>query len=207
MKSIIAKKTQVTLAFFVLVSVAVVSSSAQVLNQPASQTIQSRERVIEKINYSNEPFIVSLKVKGKDREVGKKFAEEDDWMKGLSIRIENVHLTPIVYIVLNLNFSETGSQGPPMGHEIHIGQNPRAKISIGKSISLGQNEATTFSFSDEEYANLNRFLVTRGHKMENLSKVKIFIDLVIFADGNKWSNGNYYIPDASSPTGFRPIKQ
>ena len=58
---------------------------------PVSGFAQGQERVINKLSWRTEPIkILKLKTKGKPIELGKNFLEEDDWLKGLTVSVQNV---------------------------------------------------------------------------------------------------------------------
>ncbi len=72
---------------------------------PAIGFAQGQERVIDKISWRAEPIkVVKLKTKGKPIELGKKFSEEDDWLKGLTATVQNVSNKAIARIELDLAF-------------------------------------------------------------------------------------------------------
>ncbi|MFN2510189.1 MAG: hypothetical protein ABR568_01950 [Pyrinomonadaceae bacterium] len=72
---------------------------------PAIGFAQGQVRVIDKISWRTEPIkILNLRTKNKAVELGKKFSEEDDWLKGLTVTVENVSEKHISRIELDLSF-------------------------------------------------------------------------------------------------------
>src|SRR5437868_1743218 len=120
------EKTHFLPLFCGLVSIVIVTSGAKPLSLLGLKTTQnSKERKVTKVTYEVEPFIVSLKVNGIDREIDKGFTENGNWIKDLSITIKNTNPKPIIYIGLDLMFPETASSTHnQMGHQLQIGQRP-----------------------------------------------------------------------------------
>lgn len=78
---------------------------AVIIFLPVLGFAQKQERVISKISWKDAPIkIDKLQTKGKTIELGKKFSEEDDWLKGLAVTVENVSDKPISRIELDLSF-------------------------------------------------------------------------------------------------------
>jgi hypothetical protein len=78
---------------------------------PSIAFAQGQDRLIDKMSWPKEPIkILKLRTKGKAIELGKKFAEEDDWLKGLTVTVENVSDKAIARIEINLAFPQ--QKGP-----------------------------------------------------------------------------------------------
>ena len=70
---------------------------------------QGQERSIDKLSWRTEPIkILKLKTKDKEVELGKKFLEEDDWLKGLTVTVQNISDKAIARIEIELAFPRPG---------------------------------------------------------------------------------------------------
>lgn len=77
---------------------------------PTILAAQTPQRIIEKASWRTEPIkIQQVKTNGKIVELGKKFEQDEDWLKGLSVSVENVSNKAIARIEINLSFPRSES--------------------------------------------------------------------------------------------------
>ena len=66
---------------------------------------QGLQRLIDKTSWRSEPIrIQKLRTSAKEIELGKRFSGESDWLKGLTVTVQNVSSKAIARIELNLAF-------------------------------------------------------------------------------------------------------
>jgi hypothetical protein len=74
---------------------------------------QEADRLIDKTSWRNEPIeVLGLKTRNRPIELGKKFAEDDDWLLGLTITVQNVSDKAIARIDIRLDFPRPGAAPP-----------------------------------------------------------------------------------------------
>jgi hypothetical protein len=154
----------------------------------------------------NEPIkITKLNTEGKEATLDKAFSGSDDWLKSLSIEVENVSGQPLVYIDLELLFPDTLATGNIMGYSVEFGQNSRARVPRGEPIRFMPKAAKTLSLSEKHYENLRQFLEKR-QPLSTINKVLIWIRTIYFEDGRIWHVGSFVRPDPSNPKRLVPIE-
>src|SRR5205085_7679817 len=91
---------------------------------------QSQDRVITKLRDKPLPVdIKTVKTKKIVAEIGRNFLADDDWLKELTISIENTSGKTIIYIGGGFLFPKSTQQGagaPPLYHRFMYGLNPLA---------------------------------------------------------------------------------
>jgi hypothetical protein len=117
-KSYFSSNTRILIVFVftTLLSVVVWASTSNGARGEAGMSpavVQTKERVLKQSSFPEEPMkVVSIKAKGKNIDVGKKFLEESDWLKSLTIKLKNLSNKPIVFFEVSLNFQHR--------HHLHL---------------------------------------------------------------------------------------
>lgn len=163
---------------------------------------QGHERTIAKMSWRSEPIkIVKLTTKGKTIEIGKKFIEDDEWLKGLTVTVENTSNKLISRIELSLSFprpegpSETiptytvimGYGRDPSDAEIDDAQKP---IYPGASAGVMLLEVNL------------PFIKTDLHGLgypKKITLAEIRVESVTFIDGSMWAGDEILYPDPTNP--------
>ena len=163
---------------------------------------QGQERTISKVSWRTELVkIVRLETKGKTIEPGMKFVEEDDWLKGLTVTVENVSNKLISRIELSLSFprpegpSETiptytinmGYGRDPSDAEIDVAQKP---IYPGASVDVTLLEVN-LPFIKTDLEGL-------GYP-EKITLAEIRVESVTFIDGSMWTGDEILYPGPTNP--------
>ena len=172
---------------------------------------QTNEKSIRRQWANEEPFeILEYRAKGKtvpeDRS-GKAFKVEggEKWLQGLTLRIKNKSEKAIVYIRITLVFPEALVDGKKITYDYDIGHGVQAKVKRGDPILLIKGESTTWEFTEKYSNTLDRFMQKCGYRLDDLTKVDIYIQEVHFADNTMWFVGEFYVPDPDNPGGWRMI--
>jgi hypothetical protein len=163
---------------------------------------QAQDRLIEKQSFSNEPVkITVVKTKKGAVNIGEKFKDETNWLKGLKIIVENSSGKPVTYVRVGLSFprpeNHETSKENPYGESLEYGVNPLVTegveiaspvqaISPGKSIEL--------VMPDEAYEG-TRALLNELKFPENIKRVKVMVEAVGFEDGTAWNGGRFWRRD------------
>jgi len=170
----------------------------------SATTQNSHDRVIEKKKNSRDPHepveIVSVKTKVKtDREFGKTFTDDDDWFKGLRIKVKNVSGKQVQYVKIDLLFEPSGdtqnSESPPLLHSLAYGTKGRRASNDGILVLPGDN--VELDLDDSTHAHLKRALAKIGYA-EILNRLSMYVSVVIFDDDTMWTNGIWFRRDPTN---------
>src|SRR5205823_834494 len=126
---------------------------------------------------------LKLKTKGKPIEWGKKFFEDDDWLKGLTVTVQNVSNKAIARIELDLTFPRppgTAEEIPTYAVPINYGKDPADSgpellrlLLHGESVDIGLIEANFYLIKTD--------LERLGYP-EKITHAQIRVDSVTFSD-------------------------
>jgi hypothetical protein len=162
---------------------------------------QEQERLIDKETWRNEPIkILKLKTRGKAIELGKKFSEGDDWLRGLTASVENISDKLVSRIELHLSFPRpkgTDSEETPeylvsmiYGKEPSPDADNQKQVLPGESVDVKLLEAN-LPFIKTDLKNL-------GYP-EKITHAQIMVNSVTFSDGTMWAGGIILYPDPDNP--------
>lgn len=169
---------------------------------------EQQERLIEKESWRNEPIkIVKLKTKGKDIELGKKFLEEDDWLRGLTANVRNITDKPISHIELHLSFLQPkgtdSEKAPEFVTSMIYGKEPSPDVEDQKWVLPG--EIVEIKLLEANLPLIKTALKNLGFP-EKITHVRITVDTVTFNDGSTWANGKILYPDPDNPGVKRDLR-
>jgi hypothetical protein len=165
------------------------------VSQSQSKTI-SRGIVIRKIE--DDPVrITNMKVGPNLRRFEEQFSDSDDWLKKLSIEIENHWKKPIVYLMVSLDFPETRSSGDEMRFYVYSGNEPGRLPLKRENINIAAGDKLVLNLADN-YEWLTQFLQIR-HAMNQINKVEIKVTRAVFDDKTAWGEGEFFMQDPNNP--------
>jgi len=197
------------------------SSQTVIAKNPRPLPQKSDEKIIQRKNFSNEPFgFDGLSVKKVKIAPGVKFnarltaesggGQVEDWVENLSFTIKNTSNKRMIYINVELDFPETTVNGRPLMvyDQLSIGIHPKAfgdALTYGKPLALEPGDTTTASLSSDRLRLLKEFLALAKFQLADLNQVNIRIDHIVFDDGTKWSQGYQYKPNRAVRGGYELI--
>jgi hypothetical protein len=163
---------------------------------------QQKDRLITYNQFAKwEPLkIVQMKIKDKPVKFGEYLVEDDDWLKGFSIELENTSDLPINYLEIELSIPKTPNKMPNnaterMKYGVYPpppGMPPRVKPS---QPPLQPGERVTLSVN---YESLQRLLNFAGHQ-GSVVHVIVRSATAIFPHEIKWYKGGIFRPDPKDP--------
>lgn len=162
---------------------------------------QSQEtvRTLEKIPRRNEPVEIEAKVGTKSVRLGQGFMANNDWLSGLSFKVKNISAKPIVRVELELQFPEVTFNNAAFVLPIPYGQVPGLADSGPKEQGpVEPNETVEMAVGSDTYGGLKRILTDNGPTF-GITKVRLQISMIIFADGTAWRNGFLLNRDPNNP--------
>ncbi|HVG32016.1 MAG TPA: hypothetical protein VM911_03015, partial [Pyrinomonadaceae bacterium] len=171
---------------------------------------QGQERMIDKISWQTEPVqLRKLKTKGKPIELGKKFLEQDDWLRGLSVNAVNISDKSISRIEIELSFprTERASEELPVYVVAMIyGQEPSSDDETQKQLLPGEN--TDVKLLEVNLPFINSALESLGYPAK-ITHAQVMLSSVTFNDGTTWSADKILYTDPSNPHQkmIRPIPE
>jgi hypothetical protein len=164
---------------------------------------QQQERLIDKQSWPSEPIkIVRLKTKDRPVELGKKFSEEDDWLKGLTVTVENISNKAIARIEIDLTFPRAEGGSPPeipiLVTQIGYGKDP-ADVSADEVLKLVlAGESVDIKIPEANLPFINKGLKELGYP-EKAKHAQLIVQTVTFSDGSEWAAGEMFYPDPNNP--------
>jgi hypothetical protein len=172
---------------------------------------QDQPRLVRDVSRADSPLRIALvKTKKHVIEKSKAFDADDDWVQGLTLRVDNRSDKTVTYVGVHISFTRTQDQeaGYPAGWMFNYGFNP-FHLDPGESIPPPQVEpilpgrSTEIVMSDQEYNELQKFLAEAKFPV---SRKRLELDLIVvgFSDGTAWNNGLIFRRDPESLKG--PLK-
>jgi len=164
----------------------------------------SRGRVIERMPVEkNEPVTVTnIKVNGQSVSFDREFAANDDWMKSLVITVKNKSDKRILYMNVDLFFSEPSSQEPGALFDLLFFGNTALRLrpptSSEQPIGLAPGESADISVTSKKFIDLTRFL-TEIKVSQSVDRVRFKLGRIIFDDDTMWS-GEVFRRNPNDPT-------
>jgi hypothetical protein len=172
----------------------------------------AQERKIELQAWPNAPVkIVGIKSAGKERKINSKFQEEDDdWLKGLTLKLKNVSHKNIVYIEAILQFPRREdtptSQEPPLAIPFSYGdeqfQPGQATGETKNLVKVG--DIIEIPLPDDVLTATRVELINQDYP-SSIKYVRVRATTVIFDDGVIWRAGGFMRRDPNNPHRWEPI--
>ena len=170
---------------------------------------QNQERLLAKLSNRNEPLRIKT-IKGKKGaiNVGKKFLDDDEWLKGLSFNVENISEKNIIYIELELDFPKANDDPPPLIFSVEYGLRPLLDGSLAADAPppIKPGEEIELSLSDVEHTRLRKLLEKLGYP-KSIKQAVFTIGMVIFDDLSMWSTGRLMRRDPNDPRRWVPLNR
>jgi hypothetical protein len=164
---------------------------------------QEQDRVVDKESWRTEPIkIIKLKTMGKPIELGKKFSGDENWLKGLTVTVENVSNKGIARIELELIFPRVGGGSSP---EIPIlitplgyGRDP-AEVLPPESLKMVlPGESVDITLPEVNLPFIEHDLKRLSYP-EKTTHARIRVNSVTFIDGSEWAGDVLLYPDPKNP--------
>lgn len=169
-----------------------------------SRNNQSADKILEKGKDYDPPVKITL-VKSKIGviETDKKISASDDWLKGLTIRVQNESEKVVSGLVIFIQFRRPANQAKELDlvAPIPYGRDPlaspeEAPATTDEPILPGQTK--DIALSDQAYDSLRSILDNLNYPA-NIKSVKLTVKIIGFQDGTSWSNGKIFRRDPNNP--------
>lgn len=174
---------------------------------------QAKARILVTKTHLKLPVkIAVVKNQKGEMETDKEFVGDDDWLRGLTIRLTNNSGKAVTFVGIELVFwrTEDQSTGLPAAWPLRKGLDPFSSDSTPDQPEIASpNADLEIVLSDAQYDDIKRFLKDVEFP-ETIKKVEIQIVKIGFSDGTAW-NGRMYRRDPKSlngPTrGWTPVEK
>lgn len=166
---------------------------------------QNEGKVVE-LSYSSKPQLKfsDAKTGQNERKFGESFSEDEDWIKKLSFKLENVSGKSIVYLEIHVNFPETRTTGNMMSYRMSFGRRPRMPFfQKNEAMNLKSGEILDVALSGE-FERISKFVNFR-QPIGTIKKIQLGIEFLVFEDGIAWGAGEFYRQDPDNPRRYHPI--
>ena len=164
---------------------------------------QGLQRLIDKTSWRSEPITIQkLRTSAKEIELGKRFSGESDWLKGLTVTVQNVSSKAIARIELNLAFPRpagTSSQVTTYVVRMIYGLEPSDPSYTQTQKPVLPGESADVVLPDVNIPLIKIDLDSLGYP-QGSSHAQIRVDSVTFLDGTTWAGDEMLFPDPKSPT-------
>ncbi|HVG19638.1 MAG TPA: hypothetical protein VNI02_11350 [Blastocatellia bacterium] len=161
---------------------------------------QGQERIVDKISWRTEPIEVrELKTKGRPFRLAKKFLGKDDWLKGLTVTVENTSDKPISRIELELSFPRpkgSSEELPVYLVSMVYGQEPSPDAEAQKQLLPG--ESVDVKLLEANLPFIKIALESLGYP-EKITHAQIMVGSVTFDDRTTWDGDKILYPDPLNP--------
>ena len=177
-------------------------------------TQQGEERLLRKESWPKEPVkIVGIKAGKNSLKLNEKFLGDDDWFKGLTVRVINTSGKNITYISIRLLFArpedgETAKE-PPYVYSITYGRDPslpKSSTVSNSSQAVLTGKSIDITLPDEWYDYLKQGLKELKYPA-SIKRMEISLEEVVFEDGTMWSAGQFWQRHPNDSDKWVPIGQ
>lgn len=144
--------------------------------------------------------------------LGKPFQDDDDWMKGLTVRVLNSSGKALTHIEVMITFDRPADQAaqPRADWDLSYGANP-FHFKLDENIPppldplIQPGAIQTLELSDSEYGFMRAFLWDLKFPA-SIEKIHVVVYTIGFADGTAWG-GQMYKRDRGSKGGWKSIEK
>jgi hypothetical protein len=178
-------------------------------NSLTSTVRQGQTRIVVTTTDLRPPIkITNVITKGREVEMDKDFQDDDDWLRGLTIRMINHSGKTVTFVEVLGTFQRSVDQTPglPAGWPFSKGIDPFGPEVLGEPPKVepilpgGQIEIV---LSDLEYEEIRRFL--KDVQFPNtIKRLELEVIKIGFSDGTAWNTNRTYKRDPTNIKG--PIK-
>lgn len=175
---------------------------------PIGTASQEEERILERRDIRGQPLrVVSLRNRRGRTFTGNPILEGNDWLDGLTVRMQNISQKAITFIEIDLLFPRPPggpyAEEPPFSYSIYYGTIARPNPAETRP-SVRPGETLEISLSDERYERLIDSLQQANYPA-SVRRVRLTVRAVIFEDDSKWLLGGMMRRDPDNPYRWLPI--
>lgn len=184
-------------------------SAAQRSSSSNIKEFQDRTIVI-KTDFKPPVRILEVKTKKGAIESNKSYPDSENWLEGLTVRLNNTSGKDVTYIDIEvlLRRPSDSAQLPPGVWQLAYGEDPFL-YETGESLPpikvkpIKHGETFEVTLNDHDFAQMNKFLEDIGYSV--LNGIELRVNVIGFSDGTVWAH-RMMRRDPASPFGWRVIE-
>jgi len=165
-----------------------------------AQAQNFKHRTVEQAAFEGPVEITSLEIEGNPARFNDSVFAGKDWLKSLKLELKNLHDKSILYMEVELEIAPRGKMDAPLFMPLWFGERPRvpmAKLDVKTLKKLAPNKKQKLAVSEEMSDFLVRYM--KEQEIEDIDKVKVHVEFIIFEDGVAWSKGQTMRQDIKNP--------
>lgn len=159
-----------------------------------------KHRTVEQAEVDAPVEVVSVEIEGNPARFNDRIMAGKDWLKSLKLEFKNTHDKAIVYIGVELEIAPTGKMDLPLRLSLRFGVKPGvpgAEQAAKTLKKLAPNKTKKLAVSEETSEFLLRYM--KEQEIEDIDKVKVYVEFIVFEDGVGWSKGHTMRQDMKNP--------
>jgi hypothetical protein len=169
---------------------------------------QEKPRTVEKFQFSNEPIeLTDISIASKKMNSDETILFNNTWLKELSLNIHNGSGKNIIYMEIELEIAPSGKMQLPVRLPIKFGKMPDFTSEMENFATeslLESEERVSLSLTKKNYEWLSKFMLE--NEVENIDKVTIYFEFVLFDDYTAWSKGFKMKRNSKNPSRWDAVK-
>lgn len=167
---------------------------------------QRQEKELRKMDIPGEPFqLVSLKVKGREVGVRRKFVGDDDWLKDFEVEVKNTSEKQIVYLEVEIIFPATETLLHRLIASLRFGRMPESPEETASLKGLAPGKSAKLVFDEQLFENVMGDLSSKTGGRYAYDSVEIRVGMTVFGDDTMWSEAQIMRRDPTTPGRWRAV--
>ncbi|HEX8846302.1 MAG TPA: hypothetical protein VF791_16770 [Pyrinomonadaceae bacterium] len=175
---------------------------------------QEEERLIEKRSDFFPPVKITLvKTRKGAVKFEEKFLDDDEWLKGLTVRLANASGKTVTYIDVEMTFPrpENQAQERPAVWHLEYGRSPFQEKPVPTSQPpqvkpILPGDTMELILHDISLDSIKLFLKDRKYPA-SIKKIELRVIVIGFSDGTAWNGGQMYRRDPKARFGMSSIEE
>lgn len=208
-----SKNPQRQIIAVMLIGIAVLSSMWLTFSGAAGQE-QKEKRLIEKrLDFFPPVKITTVKTKKGVIKLEEEFLDDDDWLKGLTVKLANASGKSVTYIDVEMTFPRPANQAqrPPAVWHLEYGSSPFQEKPVPSYHPLEvkpilPGDTIELNLHDRNYDDVKAFLKDTKYPA-SIKKIELRVIVIGFSDGTAWNVGRMYRLDPKARFGMSPIEE
>ena len=173
------------------------------------QSAQKSEITIQFLSGTEPVKPVSFNVKNKNLSFGQGFSGSEDWLRDLSVDIQNPSGKSVVYVDIGVFvLRPKGDDAPHFHFSITKGNKKNAleqkDTGLSFAFSKSSDHLLNVQLSEGEYSAIRDSLDRLGYPSK-VERLELQVEEVGFSDGTFWSLGKWFRADPEKPGSLIPI--
>jgi len=181
---------------------------------PALTQAQNRKEIHERLSLVKYPTTLTFQLDGQPLKSTEevvpylslrilRFEANNDWLRQLTLQLQNVSGKTITYVEIHLTFPQTANEKGRIGlHQIYLGIDPDRKFTRPE-IRFAPNDTIELPVA-KEIDEIKKLVETRL-PLTQVFEVEVEVHAVLFDDGTMFQAGVMYQRDPNEPKKWIPI--